>query len=98
MGRLSTFTCKKCGLSATVGGGPDSGMIVRTETRFCTNCRRLVDVTTATLKKGMTEFQDTPGRCPRCRADAAQVWNFGEPCPQCQGDIEETEAASILWD
>ena len=44
MGTLYEFNCDACGLSAGVSGGPDRGVRVHTDTRFCPSCRELCDV------------------------------------------------------
>jgi len=43
MGALFYFKCEKCGYTAEVSGGKDSGFFISTETKMCSNCRRIVD-------------------------------------------------------
>ena len=47
MGAKIGFICGMCGLSARVSGGPDSGMRVCTDTRYCPRCQNLIDVETS---------------------------------------------------
>jgi predicted nucleic-acid-binding Zn-ribbon protein len=73
MGALAKFTCPGCGYAAEVSGGPDTGMLVRTQTMICLGCRELVDVET-----GPSLSLEPPPlkrrRCPRCRSRRFEPW------------------------
>ena len=87
MGSKSGYRCRGCGYEAIVSGGPDIGMVIRTQTMTCLDCRELVDVITGFHFEN--ERDDDIGRCPKCKGRRLKEWGegrtghheFGEDAP-----------------
>jgi hypothetical protein len=86
------YKCMNCGYSAVVGGGPDIGFTVKTQTGYCSTCQKLVDyVTEVWSPDGETEKRVIIGACPFCRNNVQHDWNDGDPCPRCGGEFGERD-------
>lgn len=97
MGAHYEFKCEKCGLAATVSGGPDRGFEAVTDTRFCRPCGEIFDVLIAVIPEAAPEDHTHIGCCPRCNGTDLMPWKRGEPCPRCGGSVKEGEMVD-LWD
>ncbi len=92
MGSTYQYKCNDCGYTVEVGGGPDTGFVVKTQTGVCNECNELVDyVSEICSADGETEEEIIVGACPKCRIHVDQVWNDGDACPKCGGEFGERE-------
>ncbi len=109
MGQRRHFHCEGCHMTATVSGGPDRGMTVFTETRYCPQCEALHDVTTGPApdvylsddppqEQQQEEGSEHFDVCPSCKSSNLTVWTDVDPCPRCGGVIICDGISSILWD
>ena len=94
MGTSYSFKCTRCGYSATLSGGDDQGMVVRTTTIVCRTCIELYDVVTGELEDG---FMKIPIRCPKVKKHIVEKWEDPGACPKC-GGIMENQGSCIDWD
>jgi hypothetical protein len=98
MGANYLFTCKSCGYSADVSGGPDVGMLAATRTVSCSECQELYDVVVSEnawddeLKQNRIE-----PRCPTSKKHSVTLWEHPSPCPKC-GKKMKRGKMSRLWD
>jgi len=100
MGKRVTYKCDKCGYSAHISGGPDIGMIVKTNTYVCHKCKEIVDViieywTDVKLDKSVI------GKCPKCNSNEnLNEWDNKKcPCPRCNGIMKiSSETEITMWD
>ncbi len=98
MGASYKFRCRKCGYEAEVAGEKSFGMFARTETKRCTECNTITDVTTSYqdwfLKKN-PELKDNLNKCGNCSSTKAVPWDGR--CPRCDELMEKGELVG-LWD
>lgn len=97
MGELATYQCDKCNYSAQISGGPDMGMMVKTNTYVCQKCKEIVDVITFNVDSE----ENNVGKCPSCHStEQLEVWDNRKcPCPKCNGKMKiSPNGLSILWD
>jgi hypothetical protein len=110
MGFRQTYGCQSCGLRATVSGGKDHGFYVETETRYCSHCQTLDDVSLRLWCKNqlpdllppsrveaLLEAEKEFGLCPSCKHPGGQLWVIGKPCPKCGGTIEPVSGVIEQW-
>lgn len=100
MGKCTEFICPVCGYTATVSGGDDCGMLTQTTTIACADCRKLRDITIATLSEdGSRQWQQRPLRCPRSHQHRITRWNFPGTCPRCAAPMRiKPDGTTTLWD
>jgi len=101
MGETVTYRCDTCKYSAQVSGGPDVGMLVRTNTYMCSICKEIADVVTGYCGDDVTPDDCGIGKCPICdSSEHLKEWdNKTYPCPKCDGVmIVPPDADMILWD
>ena len=99
MGIKRTYKCKKCGYTALVSGGPDVGMLVRTDTFVCLKCKELVDVAVGYTPNSPLKIANR-GKCPICNSKKHLAkWDTQlRPCPKCGEKLEEIPGKEVLWD
>ena len=89
MGATYQYRCHDCGYTAEVGGGPDRGFCVETQTGVCATCNGLVDYTTRVLDPNEAAFPNVScGVCHHCGTPILKIWNDGDPCPRCGGNCQ----------
>lgn len=108
VGQNRRFHCEGCHLTAAVSGGPDRGMMVYTETKYCPHCQMLSDIAIGSAPD-VSLSDDSPeelqqeaegGRynvCPSCGSLKLTVWKNGDPCPRCGGLIVD-DGPGRMWD
>ena len=98
MGQHFQFRCEHCSYEAVVSGGPDLGMMSRTQTITCAKCKELADVVTSE-EPWNSRAPKLPPRCPRRRTAKHPVkrWTAGGPCPRCGAALQKGELVA-LWD
>lgn len=101
------YRCNSCGLSGRVSGGDDRGFSFSTQTRYCPDCEKLMDVRTGEAKAprvndlGMFDPDIHPSddrECPRCHGHRMLAWSVGQPCPRCNGEIEDAREGEVSGD
>jgi hypothetical protein len=105
MGERYQFKCERCGLSAVVSGGPDSGFLTETKTVFCRTCGILQDIVTWVNEDDLKlmppsardEFKVT-NTCGECKSADLVDWGKGGACPKCGGSIQKNGNLMELWD
>lgn len=100
MGAHFRFSCPDCGYSVAVSGGPDVGMMARTETMVCGRCSEVVDVLVGPAFPGAwgddDDLRARVGTCPRCGGRDLRAWT-NRRCPKCHGTMVQGEL-EVLWD
>lgn len=97
MGFSQSYRCKTCGLAATVSGGDDFGFIAKTQTRYCAQCQKLIDVCVGLWEQTLPAGEQF-GECHFCKTLTEQRWSAGDPCPRCGGEVEATGEEMLDWD
>jgi len=99
MGTLESYSCNKCDYSADISGGPDMGMLVKTDTFICLNCNEVVDVVTEYCIDE-TPDESSIGKCPECNSSKyLKKWdNKKRPCPKCDGKLKKSFIRMTEWD
>ena len=104
MGTQFEFSCQRCGYTAQVSGGIDFGFVVETQTVFCFTCDKLRDIVTRYRGVGQMSHRDEAeldqsrlNRCPHCHGIELAVWENGDRCPKCDGDVVRTRFV-MDWD
>ncbi|MHB1134828.1 MAG: hypothetical protein ACYC4L_20855 [Chloroflexota bacterium] len=98
MGAKFSFRCPSCAYAAEVSGGDDVGMMVRTTTILCADCRELHDVVTGeSLASASPSPRQTPLRCPVAAEHAVSRWRHPGPCPRCGTTLHRLGLA-LFWD
>lgn len=100
MGTLKTYQCNKCNYSAHISGGPDEGMLIKTNSMLCEQCNEVVDVVTEYWTE-IKPLNSDIGICPKCdSSEHLKKWNNKKrPCPKCDGVLEEDlEEWITMWD
>jgi len=80
MANLGDYRCTECGLYGVVSGGVDSLMAGSTETKYCANCEKLMDLMTFLWEGG-----DVEPKCYKCNTHCSLSWVRDDPCPRCNG-------------
>jgi hypothetical protein len=110
MGCCQTYHCESCGLRATVSGGRDRGFYTETETRYCLQCEKLVDVgirlwckellpglLPASRVRGLLTAEKEFGLCPSCKSSDGRAWVAGHACPKCGGVVKVVASDAVQW-
>lgn len=98
MGQAFAFTCTGCKYEVSVAGGGDSGMMVMTTTIVCLDCKELMDIPFMEVPRpGQERLVRIPLRCSRNKRHGISIWEEGEECPRCGGQMEKGHSA-FLWD
>ena len=102
MGSRYLFTCRCCGLEATISGGFDMGFACATHTYACRECGMLFDRTVSDAPWAF-DREDAPQKVP-CRENPSQpshqaeLWSHPGPCPKCEETLDRTEESVLCWD
>ena len=99
MGSKHKYICNKCGYSVLASGKQDYGMIVKTDTYICHDCKEVVDVDVEYWTDRKPK-KSTIGECPICESKKHLVkWdNQTRPCPRCDGTLEKIYEDYMMWD
>ncbi len=101
MGQTYEFTWADCGYEAKVSGGEDWGMMCRTHTIHCKDCRELYDIMTADdprNPKPIRELSPQQYRCPKSLSHAIKLWRHRGSCPKCGETLQRSETPMVNWD
>jgi hypothetical protein len=103
MGTKYGFRCSKCGYSATVCGGVDSGLIAVVRTMACSDCKEIVDVLVGKWGQegptGDPSYDKDLNVCPNCNRRRVRPWSLDRSCPRCEHRmILNPDVPKVHWD
>ncbi len=89
MSKKNHYHCKTCKYTATAIGGPSEDFISYLETRFCPDCKSIIDVPTKFKAEayigGDPDYREPKilKQCPVCFSTNVEEWDEKHSCPKC---------------
>ena len=100
MGTRFEFICNACNYAASVSGGYDVGMDIKTKTMVCVDCCEVVDVYMGPVDPEFLKnekYLKGIKTCPKCGGMSLKPWTNFRRCPKCGSKMKKGDMI-ILWD